>query len=103
RQEVLEYNCRAWNRRAARREPYVDTATEEDFTAPWKAIDPHGWLEGDVEGKRVLCLAAGGGRHGALFATVGAKVTVVDLSPAMLELDRKVARERGLEVRIIQA
>ena len=44
------------------------------------AIDP--WLrqEGSLEGRRVLCLAAGGGTHGPLFALAGADVTVVDFS-----------------------
>jgi SAM-dependent methyltransferase len=50
----------------------------------------------------VLCLAAGGGKHAPLYAAVGAHVTVVDLSPAMLELDRQVARERRLDVDILQ-
>ena len=65
-------------------------------------IDDCGWLEGNVRGKRVLCLAAGGGKHSVLFAAAGATVTVVDLSPAMLELDRRIASERGLSVRVVE-
>jgi ubiquinone/menaquinone biosynthesis C-methylase UbiE len=38
-----------------------------------------------------------------LYAAAGAIVTVVDISPAMLELDRDVARERGLTLRTVEA
>jgi SAM-dependent methyltransferase len=51
----------------------------------------------------VLCLAAGGGRDGVLLAAAGADVTVVDISPAMLALDRQAASERGLNLRVVQA
>ncbi len=50
----------------------------------------------------MLCLAAGGGRHSVLYAAAGAVVTVVDLSPAMLALDRQVAAERQLPVRVVE-
>jgi SAM-dependent methyltransferase len=65
-------------------------------------VDPAGWLGADIRGWRVLCLAAGGGRHSALYAAAGAHVTVVDISGEMLALDRAVAAERGLEMRIVQ-
>lgn len=55
-----------------------------------------------MTGKRVLCLAAGGAKHSVLFALAGAETTVIDLSPAMLELDRRAARERNLNIRIIE-
>jgi SAM-dependent methyltransferase len=48
-------------------------------------------------------LAAGGGKHGPLYAAAGADVTVVDISPAQLELDRQVAAERRLELRTVEA
>ena len=55
-----------------------------------------------LDGLDVLCLAAGGGKHGPLYAAAGARVTVVDLSPAMLALDRAVARERRIDLEIIE-
>ncbi|MCH5376915.1 MAG: class I SAM-dependent methyltransferase [Planctomycetes bacterium] len=61
------------------------------------------WLDRDLGGCRVLCLAAGGGRHGVLYAQAGAEVTVVDISPEMLRVDREVTAARGLNVRTIQA
>lgn len=100
---VHEHNRRAWDERVAARQAYIDTATEKDFQKPLAVADPFGWLDGHVVGKRVLCLAAGGGRHSVLFAAAGASVTVVDLSPKMLALDRQVAAERGLTVQIVEA
>lgn len=91
-----------WDERVRRNDWYIDTATAEDFRQPLKVADPLGWL-GDVTGKRVLCLAAGGGRHGPLLASAGAIVTVVDLSTAMLALDRRVAADHGLTLTLIEA
>ena len=99
---VLEHNRRAWDERVRRGQSHTETARESDFRDPFSVIDDCGWLGGDVRGQRVLCLAAGGGKHSALFAAAGALVTVVDLSPRMLELDRKVAAERGLTVQVIE-
>ena len=60
------------------------------------------WLPDRLDGLAVLCLAAGGVKHGPLYAAAGAKVTVLDISPAMLELDREVARERKIDLEILQ-
>jgi SAM-dependent methyltransferase len=68
---------------------------------PLAALDDCGWLGGRVQGQRVLCLAAGGGKHGVLFALAGATVTVVDLSPRMLELDRQMAAEHRVRIEIV--
>jgi ubiquinone/menaquinone biosynthesis C-methylase UbiE len=65
--------------------------------------DPLGWIPRPVIGKRILCLAAGGGKHGPLFAKAGAIVTVVDISPEMLALDRKVGNDWGIQVRTLEA
>lgn len=65
-------------------------------------INADGWLGQSIAGKRILCLAAGGGRHSALYVAAGAVVTVVDLSPAMLALDRAVAAERQLTIRVVE-
>ncbi len=58
-------------------------------------------LEG-VRGKRVLCLASGGGQQSIAFALLGADTTVIDLSDAQLEQDRKAAAQYGSTVRIEQ-
>ena len=100
---MLEQNRRAWDERVRRGQSHTETARESDFRDPLGVMDDCGWLEGSVRGKRILCLAAGGGKHSVLFATAGASVTVVDLSPAMLDLDRRMAKERGLAVRVVES
>jgi ubiquinone/menaquinone biosynthesis C-methylase UbiE len=97
------YNARAWDKLARRQVPLAQAATDADLAKPLSAIDPLNWLGGDIRGLKVLCLAAGGGRHGAIYAKAGAHVTVVDISGEMLALDRAVAAERKLDIRIIQS
>jgi len=102
-EEWRRRNRAAWDDRVRRRDWFIDTATDDDFRQPLRVADPLNWLGGAVEGTRILCLAAGGGRHGPLLAAAGARVTVVDLSPQMLELDRQVARARGLDLRLVES
>lgn len=98
-----EQNRRIWDGRARKQQRFTRPAENGDFAEPLQAVDGLGWLGGDVSGKRLLCLAAGGGRQGPLYAAAGAHVTVVDISSAMLDLDRQVAAERRLSMRTIQA
>lgn len=57
---------------------------------------------GVSEGERVLDVATGTG-NGALWAArAGAKVTGLDLSPALLETARARAQEAGLEIEFVQ-
>ena len=97
-----EHNRRAWNERVIDGLPHTGPAREKDFEAGLAALAPAGWINADLKGRNVLCLAAGGGKHSVLFAAQGAKVTVLDLSPHMLELDRKAAVARGLHITTVQ-
>ena len=105
RASAVEHNARAWDRLVAAGAALARPAIDAAFA------DPRGWLGGArgrswlperLDGLEVLCLAAGGGKHGPLYAAAGARVTVVDLSPAMLELDRAVGRERKIDLEIVQ-
>ena len=61
-------------------EDYV-RATEGEWDVlltPTKPV-PHEWF-GDLAGKRVLGLAAGGGQQMPIFAALGARCTVLDYS-----------------------
>ena len=98
-----EHNRRAWDARVRRQERFTRPAAAEDIVDPLATVDGLGWLGGDIRGKRLLCLAAGGGRQSALYAAAGAEVTVVDISAGMLELDRQVAADRGFHVRTVEA
>jgi SAM-dependent methyltransferase len=66
-----------------------------------KVIDSEGKL-GDVKGKDVLCLAAGGGQQSAAFGLLGANVTVLDLSETQLQRDVEAANHYRLDVKIHQ-
>jgi SAM-dependent methyltransferase len=57
----------------------------------------------DIEGKDVLCLAAGGGQQSAVFGLLGARVTVVDFCKGQLDGDRKAAAHYGYAVSAVQA
>ncbi len=94
-----EHNRRAWNARVRSRQRFTKPAADEDISALTQ-LDTS-WL-GSVAGLRVLCLAGGGGRQSAIYAAAGAQVTVVDISPEMLALDRAVATERGFDIRVIE-
>lgn len=98
----VRVNRDVYDRMAAAGDPLCRPATDQEIANPLATIDPSGWFEGPIGGKEVLCLAAGGGRQSSLYAAAGAKVTVVDVSPAMLDLDRQVAAQRGHSFRIVE-
>jgi SAM-dependent methyltransferase len=97
-----EHNARAWDKLARQQVPLARPASNEELARPLETVDPLGWLGGSVAGLQLLCLAAGGGRHSAIYAAAGARVTVVDISGEMLALDRAVAAERKLDIRAVQ-
>jgi|SRR5688572_25234536 len=101
--QVYIHNRRIWDERARQRMTHTETPGRVDLKDPLATAEPLGWIERPVTGKRILCLAAGGGKHGPLFAKAGATVTVVDLSPEMLALDRKIAAELSVSLRLIEA
>lgn len=99
RADILAQNAIRWNgndqdRRFVGDEVVPDRAMAEEQLDPWL-------LAAGLEGKRVLCLAAGGGRHGPLLALVGAEVTVFDLSPAQLAIDQRLATKHGLRLKTV--
>ena len=79
---------------------FARVATPEELADPRAALDARGWLPAEMAGQRVLCLAAGGGWQGPLFAALGCRVTVVDLSEEMLSLDRREAARHGFADRL---
>lgn len=98
-----DHNQRAWDERARNNERHTAKALSKDLLNPLPILDPEGWLGGSVKGKKVLCLASGGGLQSALLAAAGALVTVVDLSVEMLLRDREVAAKHGFQILTVQA
>ena len=95
-------NKTAYDRMARLGHRLATVANPDELRRPLESIDPAGWLGNSIRGWNVLCLAAGGGRHSALYHAAGAFVTVVDISQGMLELDRQVSQELKFNVRLIQ-
>lgn len=100
--EARSHNQQAWDRMARSGHALTAPASARELEHPLKVVDASGWLGEGIRGWKVLCLAAGGGRHGPLYAAAGGEVTVVDLSGAMLQRDREVAAEHGLVLQTIQ-
>lgn len=98
-----EHNRATWDRLAKQGHRFARPASKEELAKPLETVDGIGWLGESLRGQRILCLAAGGGRQGPLYAAAGGEVTVVDISPRQLELDRQVAAEHNLQLRTVEA
>jgi SAM-dependent methyltransferase len=99
---IRDQNRRAWDALVQKKQCFTRPADDDEVHDPLGTVDKAGWLGGNVTGKRLLCLASGGGSQSILYAAAGAIVTVVDISPEQLVLDRTAAAERGLQVRTIE-
>lgn len=102
REDSQRQNKAAWDRLSDGSQ-FARVANDEECREPLKTLDSRGWLPASVQGLDVLCLASGGGWQSILYASAGARVTVVDLSDGMLKLDQREAARRNLSVRTIQA
>ena len=56
----------------------------------------------ELKGKKVLCLACGGGQQSIAFALLGAEVTVVDFSAEQLKKEELVAQAFKKDIRTIK-
>ncbi len=113
--QVSRHNLKFWTH-------LVDE--KQEYTRPWLELDVDilaAFTRGDIEvmpppyiylyprrvfegvtDKNVLCLATGGGQQSAAFGLLGAKVTVLDLTPGQLEADRIAAEHYGYDIKTIQ-
>ena len=99
--DIATINRELWNAMASAHvlfsRPYLDF-TREAAAAYVHCAD----MLGDVAGKRVLCLASGGGQDSAAFGLLGAEVTVFDLSDVQFSRDQQAAGHHGYAVRTVQ-
>lgn len=109
--DILEHNRRAWNQQSRDNGQWSVPVSKETISAaqngdwrviltPLKAV-PESWF-GDLRGKKVLCLASGGGQQAPTLAAAGASVVSFDLSDAQLEKDQRVAERHQLDVTCVR-
>lgn len=109
--DIRGHNRWAWDRQVEAGNqwtvPVVAGAVADAREGNWSILltpiipMPRSWLP-DPPGKRVLCLASGGGQQGPILAAAGAEVTVLDNSPKQLERDRSVAKREGLSIATVE-
>lgn len=108
--DLLQYNREAWDRKVAEGYKWTVPASKESverarngelelYLTPEKIV-PHAWIA-RAKNADVLCLASGGGQQSALLSAFGARVTVIDNSPAQLARDREVAERDGFDIRTV--
>jgi SAM-dependent methyltransferase len=108
---IIEHNRSAWNRESSQGSEWahpVDSSVIQNaknghwevILTPNKPVPSH-WF-GEVRGRRVLCLASGGGQQAPILAAAGAEVVSFDLSEAQLSKDHFVSEREDLDVRCVQ-
>jgi len=108
---ILEYNREAWNNEVTKGNIWTKPVSSEEVEAAkngnWKVVltptipVPKEWF-GEINGKKLLCLASAGGQQAPLFAAAGAEVTLIDNSPAQLAQDKMVAARDNLSIEFHQ-
>ena len=82
---------------------------DERYSAPgyYYGIEPNDWLKLQVSAfaphARILTLGEGEGRNAVYLAQMGFEVTAVDASRVGLSKLKKLAQEKGVQVKTIQA
>ncbi len=109
--DIVSHNRKAWNRQSRGDsrwcQPVETDAIERARQGHWKVIltpnkaVPREWF-GDLAGKRLLCLASGGGQQAPILAAAGASVISFDNSDEQLDKDRLVAKRDDLDLRTVQ-
>lgn len=106
----LNQNQSYWDQQAAQDSPWSQPVSDElvlnakngnwDVHLMPSAIDKN-WL-GDIQGKKILCLASAGGQQAPILAAAGAIVTVLDISEGQLKKDQDIADKHQLTLTTVQ-
>lgn len=110
--KYIEENSKIWDERSKNNDKWstcvstemVNRAREGVWSivlTPTKPV-PASWFPERLEGKKILCLASGGGQQGPILAATGADVTVFDNSRVQLEKDESVAIRDNLRIKTVQ-
>jgi SAM-dependent methyltransferase len=101
--DVYRYNEARWEALAANDALFTRPMFDLDAAAAEEYLGLHRLgIPGDLTGRKVLCLAGGGGQQSAAFALLGADVTVLDISSGQLSRDRLAAEHYGFDIRTVQ-
>ena len=106
--KYLDENSRIWDIRADANDMWSKPVSSEEIALARKGIwnivltpkkkVPKDWFPQELLGKKVLCLASGGGQQAPILAAAGAEVTVLDNSKKQLERDQFVAKRDNLKI-----
>ena len=98
---IIEHNREAWNRESSEGSEWCTPVNTEVIraarTGSWsvlltpKRAVPTSWL-GELDGRKVLCLASGGGQQAPILAAAGARVVSFDLSEEQLKKRSRCCR-----------
>lgn len=105
--DIAAHNREAWTKLVEAGNKWTVPVTPEEIAearkgnysmllTPVRPV-PEEWL-GDIAGKRVLCLAGGGGQQGPVLSALGAVTAVLDVCTEQLERDEIVAKRDGLNI-----
>jgi SAM-dependent methyltransferase len=109
--DILKHNKSVWNQRVSEGNQWTipfdherieaaRTGKFEILLTPQKPV-PREWFP-PLVGANVLGLASAGGQQCPILAAAGARVTLIDNSPAQLAQDRLVADREGLDIAAIE-
>lgn len=109
--KTVSYNREAWNQQSNSGSRWcipVDSETIRSArSGDWSVIltpnkvVPRSWF-GELSGRKVLCLASGGGQQAPVLAAAGASVVSFDNSDEQLAKDQLVADRDELDLTIVQ-
>src|SRR5262249_37175453 len=109
--DVRDHNRRAWDAQVAGGNRWTIPVTPAVIAAArrgeWEILltptrpVPRPWFP-PLGDRDLLGLASGGGQQAPILAAAGARVTVLDNSPAQLAQDRLVAEREGLGIRTVE-
>ncbi|MDE5951172.1 MAG: class I SAM-dependent methyltransferase [Acetatifactor sp.] len=108
----IDENSKIWDKRVEKNDKWsvpvsseiISQAREGTWSivlTPTKPV-PKDWFPDSLAGKKILCLASGGGQQGPVLAALGADVTVFDNSKKQLEKDEFVAARDNLRIKTVQ-
>ncbi len=108
----MSINENAWDKKVEEESIWTLAISSDEIEAAKKGefklslggnvpVPPH-WIDTMMNGKKVLCLASGGGQQGPVFAAIGAQTTVLDISNKQLDQDRFVAKRDHLSLETIK-